>query len=360
MKINKVSLYKLHLEPGITALQRDQKKTVLLAKLESDDQITVWTECGALTDNVYAKETQALAYDALSKHLIPFILNRDFSKASLVFDGLQTLIPDHFFAKATLEMGFWAMQSIRNQQPLFKEIEGENTSIASGIAYSSHHPFSDFLTWLNFKKNHYHRIKIKISPQTDPVYFQYLKKHPLSSLSFDANGKFDDHPDLLKRWLQELSFDMIEQPFSSTTHPDYPYFFKHYPICFDEPIFTLEDVKALHQQFPHAIFNLKPCKVGGFSPFKQLLHFCQTKGIKVWIGGLYETGIGRSYLLAANSMKHLSFPGDCAESKEYWALDLHEHVKQGMHFILTQQPGLGIRVPEQRIEQESFHKEVFV
>ena len=360
MKINKVCLYKLYLEPIKTSLQRDQKKTILLAKLESDEQITVWTECGALTDAVYAKETQDMAYAALKQHLIPFILNQDFSDASLIFDTLNDLIPDHFFAKATLEMGVWAIQSIRNQQALFQEIKGETTSIASGIVYSSHHPFSDFLTWLELKKERYHRIKLKISPQTDPAYFQYLKKHSLSSLSFDANGKFDQHADLLKRWLQELSFDMIEQPFSSTTHPEYPYFFKHYPVCFDEPIFTLDDVKYLHQQFPHAIFNLKPCKVGGFTPFKRMLHFCQTKGIKVWVGGLYETGIGRSYLLAANSMKKLSFPGDCAESKEYWASDLYEHVKQGLYFTLNHHPGLGIMVPEHRIEQEAFHKEVFV
>jgi len=360
MKINKVSLYQFYLEPAKTALQRDQKKTVLLAKLESDAPLSVWTECAALTDAVYVKETQALAYAALSKHLIPFVLNRDFPDASVVFDTLNDLIPDHFFAKATLEMGFWALQSLQNQQPLFQEIKGEITSIPSGIVYSSHHPFSDFLRWLDLKKVSYHRIKLKISPQTDPVYFQYLTEHPLYSLSFDANGKFDEDAPLLESWLQGVPFDMIEQPFSSSTHEKYPYFFKQYPVCFDEPVFTLNQVKTLHQQFPNAIFNLKPSKVGGFTPFKRMLEFCQTQGIKVWVGGLYETGIGRAYLLAANSMKHLSFPGDCAESKEYFDLDVYEHVKQGMYFNLNHYPGLGIVVPEQRIEQESFHKEVFV
>ena len=90
------------------------------------------------------------------------------------------------------------------------------------------------------------------------------------------------------------------------------------------------------------------------------IYFCFKKHSPVWVGGMYESGIGRQYLLAANSFNSLSFPGDCAESCHYWQDDIVHIFQENNMFKISEKPGLGVDIDEKKIEDLCFFKEVFV
>lgn len=174
----------------------------------------------------------------------------------------------------------------------------------------------------------YRRIKLKIKPGLEPGYLRTIRKaFPDLHLGCDANGSFSEHNMDELITMSELNLAMIEQPFAPD-RLDLNVALKHrvpdLGICLDESIAELGDLIAAHRLGALDELNIKLGRVGGLPVAMLLADYCRQHEIPVWVGGMFETGIGR----AANLRFAASFPDaqahDLSPSTRYFRHDLVE------------------------------------
>ncbi len=108
------------------------------------------------------------------------------------------------------------------------------------------------------------------------------------------------------------------------------------------------------------VVNVKYGRVGGLLEARRIASACIRAGIAVWCGGMLETGVGRAHNLALNSLIEFSLPGDISASDRYWEQDIVEPriVMEGGMIELSQEPGMGYEVIEERVERFRVEQEV--
>ncbi|MFQ5630467.1 MAG: enolase C-terminal domain-like protein [bacterium] len=165
----------------------------------------------------------------------------------------------------------------------------------------------------------YRRIKLKIHPGMDTDTIAAVRSEfPNMILGFDANGS-GTAGDL--RFFQSLaSFApvMLEQPFALSRLDLCQQLRQQAPelrICLDESIASFGDLLTAHQLRTFDEINLKPGRVGGQLETVRILHFCAKNNVAAWVGGMFETGIGRSAnlrvaALLPHAQAHDLSPGD--------------------------------------------------
>lgn len=173
----------------------------------------------------------------------------------------------------------------------------------------------------------YRRLKFKINPNSNPADFQWIQEQmPELYLSFDANGSFYEEDLALLGSFAEMDC-MIEQP-----HPpsradialkgkqQIPQLFS----CLDESVKSMGSLHLTYQVGLLDELNLKPGRVGGLKTSLEMLEFCREKTLPCWIGGMFETGIGRTANLRIASFLPNAKAHDLSPSHRYFLEDLIE------------------------------------
>ncbi|MEM8909222.1 MAG: enolase C-terminal domain-like protein, partial [Bacteroidota bacterium] len=194
----------------------------------------------------------------------------------------------------------------------------------------------------------YRRLKFKIAPFVDPKIFDYINPllfaQPTLHLGFDANGSFGaKHLDQL-RYFVDTYHTAIEQPtppnrfdlllLAKQKHP-------RLEVCFDEEVKSIGDLVKLKSLNAIDELNLKIGRVGGISNSVQLLNYCYEQELACWIGGMFETGVGR--LLNLSMAAHLpqAKAHDLSPSSRYFEEDIvspavkMEDGQVSAHFVET-------------------------
>lgn len=143
----------------------------------------------------------------------------------------------------------------------------------------------------------YRRIKLKVAPTVDLGTLQAIRgAFPDAPLAFDANGSLgEDHSDLIDA-LADLDPLFLEQPFAPPRLDLSAALRKRIPglrICLDEGVANFGQLSAARALGALDELNLKPGRVGGPLRAVELLAWCRAEGIPVWVGGMFETGVGR-------------------------------------------------------------------
>lgn len=171
----------------------------------------------------------------------------------------------------------------------------------------------------------YSRLKFKIKPGINLNNFKWLKSLDLSvPISFDANGSYGlEH-------LEELDFftqfgTAIEQPFppsaldmSVAAKKRLP----HMQICFDEEIHSKGQLAIADQLAVIDELNIKPGRVGGLYNTLEMIEYCHINDLDCWIGGMFETGIGRSQNIQVASLLAGASAHDLSPSQRYFESDI--------------------------------------
>lgn len=173
----------------------------------------------------------------------------------------------------------------------------------------------------------YSRLKFKINPDTNPEDFKKIQeKYPDVYLSFDANGSFYEKDFPKMKEFAKLNV-MIEQPFPPNRMDIAQKARKKLPemfICLDESIKSLGDLKLAHQLNLMDELNLKPGRVGGIYNSLLILEYCKKKDIPCWVGGMFETGVGRTANLRIAQCLPQADANDLSPSHRYFEEDIIE------------------------------------
>jgi len=175
----------------------------------------------------------------------------------------------------------------------------------------------------------YHRLKFKISPKSKQEFFDLVKEKASDNfVSFDANGSFQPSD------FEQLSYfvkhfkNPIEQPFPPSRIDFYQQAMKAMPklkVCLDEEVKSIGDLIKAHQLRSIDELNLKLGRVGGLVNSIEIAEYCFNNNIPVWIGGMFETGIGRALNMQFAAFMLDAQAHDLSPSSRYFIEDVLEN-----------------------------------
>ena len=114
------------------------------------------------------------------------------------------------------------------------------------------------------------------------------------------------------------------------------------PICLDESITSEARLdQALHRG-SCGVVCLKPSRLGGLLAAGRAQDRCREAGVPAWIGGMFESTLGRSANLAVASLPGCILPGDLSPADRTLAEDLV--VAESRPSVRVDGPGRGVWV----------------
>jgi O-succinylbenzoate synthase len=337
-----------------------RERRILLCELFDSDGASAWSECVVDDAPNYSSETVDTAWPILTRFLAPRLLGRRIGAADEVFTLLDQDLRGHNMAKAVLEMGCWTLAATHAGEPLARFIGGTRTAVATGISLGIQLDVATLVAKaIAAVGAGYQKVKIKIAPGRDVEWIAAVRAALGDSahLMADANNAYSlDDTDHLAS-LDDLGLMMIEQPLAWDDLVRHATLQKRLrtPICLDESITSLERAHDMIALDAGRVINIKPGRVGGFSPAIAIHDLCQNHGIPVWCGGMLESGVGRAYNVALASLPNFTLPGDLSPSARYWRQDIVNPEwtmnDRGMVGVPLDSPGIGVDVDRDRVTQ---------
>ncbi len=342
--------------PFETSFGMTRVKEAILARIESDG-VESYGECVAEPSPYYSYEYNRQAWDVMHSYLLPSLKGVELH-APADFISVTKRVRGHNMAKACIEMAIWDLFARRAGRPLSKVIGGRRTRIECGISIGIQKTPDALLGVIsNSLDAGYRRIKIKIRPGWDTgVLGKVRKSFPDIPLQVDANAAYTTSDFTKLRKLDRFGLQMIEQPL------DYDDLYGHSllqrklstPICLDESIKGPESVRLMSKLGSGRIVNIKAGRVGGLSASLEVHDIAMKSKIPVWIGGMLETGIGRAFNVALNTLPNVRFPGDTSPSSRYFTRDIITHPFEMNGSGLMEVPkghGTGVEVDARELEK---------
>ncbi|MEC2077962.1 o-succinylbenzoate synthase [Metabacillus fastidiosus] len=342
MEINRIILRHLKMDllhPFTTSTGTEADKDFVLVEVQSKSGLSGWAESVAIFSPLYNEETFKTNWHIIDDFLIPLLLQAPINHPDELIERFSS-VRGNYMAKAALEGAVWDLYAKENKMSLSKALGGTKDKIEVGISIGIQESEKALLKQVeSYVSQGYKRIKIKIKPGFDYELLQAVRKEfPTIPMMADANSAYSLHNiDRLKA-LDELNLMMIEQPLAHDDIIDHAELQAQLktPICLDESIHTVEDVRKAIQLGSCKIINIKIGRVGGLSESKRIHDLCAKHDVPVWCGGMLEAGIGRAHNIAITTLPNFTLPGDTAASSRYWAEDIitpEVEVKDGYIYL---------------------------
>lgn len=366
--IREIHLRELRLplkEPFVISSGVQEVRRIFLVELVAEDGCVGWGECVAGEEPNYLPETVDVAWHMIREWIGPTILDREIEHPRQVYPLLQEKIRGHPMAKAAVEMAVWELEARRQQRPLADLLGGTRSQVASGISIGVQ-PDPETLVDVVQQRlaEGYRRIKLKIKPGADVEYVEAVREAVGSEapLMVDANNAYSvEDLDTLKA-LDAFDLMMIEQPLSWDDLVQHAALQRQLetPICLDESITSPARAEEMIALESGRVINIKPGRVGGFTPSMAIHDLCAQNDIPVWCGGMLESGVGRGHNVALASLPNFTITGDLSPSSRYWTEDIvnPEWVMEDGRLSVPKGEGIGVQVDRDAVDELTVRSEV--
>lgn len=340
-------------------------KDAIVIEASTDAGLTGWGECVALAYPDYCYESTAINALVLREYLIPLVLGRELADAQALWEAMSP-VAGHRIAKAGLECAFWDLDAQARGQSLSQRLGGTRTRVETGVSVSVHDtPDALLRTVEGYLYEGYQRVKLKIKPGKDLAETTLIRRHfPDLKLQVDGNAAYTlEHLDRLAE-LDAHGLLLIEQPLGNEDIIDHVQLQQRIqtPVCLDESILSADDARKALSIGACRVINIKPGRVGGVRESLRIHDLCRQQGVAVWMGGMFETGIGRALNVAVASLPGFTLPGDISASAKYFAQDIVESpfvLNGDSTLTVPTGPGLGIAVDTRRLDKFTVATETF-
>ena len=368
LELERIELREIELPlrwPFETSFGRRTRRRIMIVRAFDKSGAYGYGECTAPEDPFYNHETIDTAWTIVTDFVVPILAAAQIQRAEEINSALAR-IRGNRMAKGGVEAAVWDLEARLAGKPLWQHIGGKRSEIACGVSIGLQASTDALLEKVSREvEAGYQRIKIKIKPQQDLALVAAVRsKYPDIRLSVDANSAYSlEDIELLKKF-DQYGLMMIEQPLAPGDLVDHAKLQREIntPICLDESILTVADVRHAHELGSCRIVNIKLGRVGGHAEARSIQELCANRGIPVWCGGMLESGVGRAHNIAMSTHEGFTLPGDVSASERYWEEDIIEPpVTVSPHgtIIAPTSPGIGYNVNEGRIESlAKRHEEV--
>lgn len=356
MKIKKISLHVIEMlfkQPFRTSHGLYELRKSIIVEMEEASGIVGYGEVVAFTEPWYTEETVDSALQIIKDILGPILINSEIEHPDEITQIFLAYKRNNM-AKAGLEGAVWDIYARLKNQSLADVLGGTRGKVPAGAVVGIN-DISQTIQQIELLIGQgFERIKIKVSPKNDEEIIKVIQnKFPTISLLIDANSSYTLN-DLEKlRNLDQYDLLMIEQPFGDRDFIEHSILQKEIktPICLDESIYSLEDVKLAHYLGSCKIINVKSGRVGGLSESIRIHDYCSENNLQIWCGGMFETGIGRAQSIALASLPHFTIPGDITASDKYWEADIiaPKIIVENGYVQVPDKKGIGVELNRKRL-----------
>lgn len=306
---------------------RKSKETLIVKWTDAEGRVG-YGECSCRPDPYYSAEFLASTKLLIQHFIVPYL------KASQSYNDVLLImkkIRGWNFTKSAVESAMF--QIIKQVNPDFQLSEKLKSSkiddVPVGISLGIYTDFAEMKAVVEQAIDEgYKRVKFKISPFVDTKLFDKINPLLFDNqvyVSFDANGSYD-YQDLGKMAYFVNTYDAyIEQPTAPSRYYVFAEAKKIYPtmkVCFDEEVKNMGDLVKLKSLNVIDELNLKVGRVGGISNSIEILNYCYENDIPCWIGGMFETGIGRLQNLELAQFLPNATAHDLSPSSRYFKEDI--------------------------------------
>ncbi|MGH2560472.1 MAG: o-succinylbenzoate synthase [Thermomicrobiales bacterium] len=327
MKIAAIAVHLLKLElrvPFTTSFGTYQTLTRPFVVLETDDGRRGVGEIPTLTDPAYKPEADtASVLTSLQEFVLPSVARYQAKHGPITTsDDLRASyawIKGAVFAKSGVEAALWDLLAQQAQQPLWQLWGGIRRDFIVGVSIGGKTLDQVIERAEQAVDLGYQRLKVKIWPGFDVEVARALRERfPVILLQVDANSAYDMSSWQSLKALDAFDLLLIEQPLFDDDlifHGEISRQIRT-PICLDESIHSLRDVQAAvhvwqqHDALDRLIINIKPPRVSGFAESIAIAEYCQSIGVRTWIGGMLDSAWGKACNLNLNALAAITLPGD--------------------------------------------------
>lgn len=360
MEIRKVELRLLRMELRSefrTSFGSLKTRPVVLARVEERGGEEGWGELVSEWGPWYSYETYEVDLLIIRQFLAPLILKERIEDPG-DFHRITSRVRGYPMAKAALEEALLCLHSRLTRRPLKELLGGKRREIVSGVSIGLRPRIEEVLEEVGRRlEEGYPRIKVKIEPGMDVELVEAVRREFGDiKLQVDANGAYTLDQLSVLRKLDEYGLLMIEQPLAYDDLLEHAKLSRKLstPICLDESVKSLQDAVIASILGSAEIVNVKPARVGGALKAKEILDAAPGLGLGAWIGGMLETGVGRSFLVALASHPAVNYPNDISASNRYWEEDIVEPpwtlTPRGT-IEVPSKPGLGVDLREELLQR---------
>lgn len=169
------------------------------------------------------------------------------------------------------------------------------------------------------------RLRIKVDPDVPLDHVRSLiEEFSDVAIHGDANGSFDresawPHLGGLLNEVDAAGLRVLEQPLSTNDLTVYRSLCDEMatPICLDEGLTSLARATNVVRYRAADAFCIKPARVGGVRQAVAILDVARQASIDCFIGGYFDTGLGRALLGALSALEGSTLVSDVAAPSTY-------------------------------------------
>ncbi|HEX4081685.1 MAG TPA: enolase C-terminal domain-like protein [Acidimicrobiales bacterium] len=205
------------------------------------------------------------------------------------------------------------------------------------------------------------RVRLKIEPGWDVAPVAAVRRaFPTLAVQVDANGAYrlstgatdtpvDGTPANDARRLaalDELDVACIEQPLPPADLPGHAELAERLatPVALDESLTSVRAVEDAIRYGACEVACLKPARLGGLLAARRAVETCQAAGVAAFVGGFFETGLGRTANAVLAAVPGFTVPGDLSDPAGYLVANPVPYVPvAGGRVTLPTAPGVGAR-----------------
>jgi O-succinylbenzoate synthase len=332
----------------------------------SSGGVDAWGESSPLRAPTYSPETARSVYDNCREFFLPRLLGQELRTAGDVL-GRLAAFRGNPFAKAALEIAWWALHSKLQGQPLWRALGGTNPVVQCGADFGVQDTIDDLLKLVQGAvAAGYPRIKLKVCHDWDLDMLTAVRAaFPETVMHVDCNGGYDltrDHDTLTK--FDRFGLAMIEQPLQSTDLLEHAELQQQIatPICLDESVKEPRDFRLALKIGACRAINVKPGRVGGLANAVEIHHLAREAGLTAWVGGMIESGVGAGICAALATLPGFNYPADIFPSTRFYRQDISQRwIELDKHCCvrLEEHPGVGFEPDLNRLEAVTLHRAVW-
>lgn len=344
--------------PIRTARTTLTEREVLIVRLVAEDGTLGFGEVSSFTTDWYLPETLD-EDEALVPALLEAVRNCDFDEPQEADAVLCEVGGAHNLpaARAGVECAVWDIAARQAGLSLARYLGFTQDKVAGGVVLPLADTEATLVAVREAVEAGYRRVKVKIASAQDIAILETIRQSfPDICLLADANGALSEEElDSIAGRLDALNCACIEEPISrhpEETLSDFYLRLKNVqerlrtPLCLDESWTNEQELRAALDTGAAKCYALKICKLGGISTTLNILDEAYQRGIAVWMGGMFDTGISKAAHAALSLHPANTVAGDISDTSRYFTRDVCEPTFE-LHdgYLNLTRPGLGFHIP---------------
>lgn len=301
-------------------------------------------ECVAFPTDWYLPETLDQDLRVLREVLAPMVLHNVFLHPGEASDLFQSSSEAAAFPLAcgALEPALWDLYGKVVGKPLWQliggtnqgEAQGKAAAVPAGAVVGLGSVSETVAAARHCAEAGYGRIKLKVKPGSALACTHAVRVAlPDVMLTLDANQSFTERDAEELRGLDACNVSWIEEPLDPQRTPSVgpTDIFNRLarlqrtmstPLCLDESIARPRDLTQALSHPELKCYAVKIAKFGGVGPALRFIRMAQERGIGVWMGGMYDTGISKRLHAAFETLDAVKAPGDIGATARYFTSDI--------------------------------------